>query len=369
MLALLEELVNINSFSANTGGLIRVGNLILDRAGEMGLRLKRVWPDGDTDRPFNLVLETGRTGGGKPVGLIGHFDTVHPPDCGFTRLSREGERLIGPGVQDMKSGLVCALYAVRVLTELHGGAVPVKMILNCDEETGSVGSRGLIETEMADARAVLVLEGRLENRDRVVTARKGIAGAWVEVFGQAAHASLGADEGVSAVLEMARKVIALEDLNDPESGTTVSTGLIKGGTVMNTIPDNCRAEVDIRFATPAAEAAVGAGVRRILETTSVPGTRTEYKLLTGRPAMVASPESLALAGEYQRSAAAFGLQPEAGPAGGGSDANFTGVLGVPTLDGLGPVGGNPHTRDEYLLADSLTPSLKSLCLFIHRLLE
>lgn len=368
---LLEELVNINSFSGNQEGLIRAGELIQDRAAELGLELEQAYPDDDRSKPFNLILKTDSQA--RPVGLIGHFDTVHPPESGFLRMTREGDRLRGPGTQDMKSGLVTALFAVRVLADLEGRLPPVKLILNCDEEIGSVGSRPLIETEMAGARAVLVLEGRLAQRDQLVTARKGIAGAWVEVFGKAAHASMGLDQGASAVLEMALKVAALDQLNtrlnDPAAGISVSTGLIQGGTVMNTIPDFCRAEVDIRFATPQAEEMVCAAIRDILENNSVPGTRTEYQLMTGRPAMAESPEAEELARGFQRAAAVYGRVPEFGPTGGGSDANFTGALGIPTLDGLGPVGGGPHTQDEYLVTASLMPNLKALCLFIHGLLS
>lgn len=371
MLALLEELVNVNSFSGNREGLIRVGELIQDKALEMGLELERILPDDDPEGPFNLLYRGSApvSGGFGFIGLIGHFDTVHPPESGFSGLVRQGPRLHGPGAQDMKSGLVCGLYAVKILSELLGGPPPLKMILNCDEEIGSVGSRPLIEKEMAGAGAVLVLEGRLEELDRVVTARRGIAGAWVEVFGRAAHASLGAVQGASAVLEMARKVAELDRLNDLEAGTTVSTGVIQGGTVMNTIPDYCRAEVDIRFADSKAGEAVCSGVRKILETNSVPGTTTKYKLVTGRPAMVASPESLELAKDFQAAAALFGQTPDIGPAGGGSDANFTGAMGIPTLDGLGPVGGGPHTRDEYVVMSSLLPTMESLGLFIHRLIN
>ena len=367
--SLLKELVEINSFSANPEGLIRAGELIQTRAREMGLELERVYPQGDRSKPFNLLLDPSEAEGFGPgfVGLIGHFDTVHPPQGGFTRLSQKGGRLHGPGTQDMKSGLVSALFAVQVLTGLYGRPPRVKLVLNCDEEIGSTGSRDLIETQMAGARAVLVLEGRLEGNDRVITARKGIAGAWVEVLGQAAHASLGAGKGASAVLEMARKIVRLEELNDPDNEITVSTGLIQGGTTMNTIPALCRAEVDIRFATTRGEEQVLASVRKILEDNTVPGTRTEYKLLTGRPAMTASPESLRLARLFQDCAAVYGPVPEAGPAGGGSDANFTAALGIPTLDGLGPVGGGPHTEEEYLLQGSLMGNLKALCLFIHRL--
>lgn len=370
MLALLEELVEINSFSANEEGLIRIGRVIRDRAAEMGLDLEKKPQAGRPEGPFDLLLQPGPPGREEagPVGLIGHFDTVHPPRSEFREFSPRGDRIHGPGTQDMKSGLVTGLFAVRVLTELYGHQPWIKMILNCDEEIGSVGSRRLIESEMDGARAVLVLEGRLEEADRVITARRGIAGAWVEVLGRAAHASMGAGQGASAVVEMARKVVRLEELNDPGAEITVSTGLIQGGTTMNTIPAQCRAEVDIRFATARGEEKVLNAVREILEENTVPGTRTEFKLMTGRPAMTASPESLRLARVFQECAARYGKAPEMGPAGGGSDANFTGAMGIPTLDGLGPVGGGPHTEEEYLVKSSLLSNLKAVCLFIHRLL-
>ena len=251
---------------------------------------------GDTSRPFHLRFDSGHREGF--IGLIGHFDTVHSPESPFIRLTREGDKLIGPGVQDMKSGLVCLLYAAIILRRIMDPPPPIKIIFNCDEEIGSVDSRPLIENELKDAAAALVLEGRLEGDNNIVTARKGIAGAWVEVFGQAAHASLGRQEGASAVLEMARKIVRLEELNDDPSGATVSTGKIDGGTVMNVIPEYCRAEVDIRFTTAEAEASICRKVSEILENNWVEGTRTKFKLLTGRPAMVAGQASINLSNIY-----------------------------------------------------------------------
>ncbi len=365
MFFFLEQLVNTNSFSQNETGLIKTAEMIQNQARKHGLSLARVHVGGDTTRPFHLVFDSGHREGF--ISLIGHFDTVHPPESSFQRLIHEGGKLIGPGVQDMKSGVVCILYAAIILTKIMDSPPPIKIIFNCDEEIGSVDSRPLIESKLKDASAVFVLEGRLEKGNNIITARKGVAGAWVEVFGQAAHASLGRHEGVSAVLEMAQKIILLEELNEDLPGTTVSTGLIKGGTVMNVIPEYCRAEIDIRFTTAEAEASICRKVSEILENNWVEGTRTKFKLLTGRPAMVASPASINLSNIYIELAAALGLKVGAQSAGGGSDANFTAAMGIPTLDGLGPVGGHPHTDREYLIKDTLLDSLIILCIFLARL--
>jgi glutamate carboxypeptidase len=361
----LEQLVNTNSFSQNATGLIKTAGMIQDQAGKHGLLLTKVHVDGDTSRPFHLVFDSGHRD--NFIGLIGHFDTVHPHESSFQRLTREGDKLIGPGVQDMKSGLVCLLYAAIILTRIMDSPPPIKIIFNCDEEIGSMDSRPLIESELKNASAALILEGRLEKDNNIITARKGIAGAWVEVFGQAAHASLGHQEGASAVLEMAQKIVRLEELNEDQPGTSVSIGLVHGGTVMNVIPEYCRAEVDIRFTTAEAEASICRKIGEILGSNWVEGTRTEFKLLTGRPAMVASPASINLSRIYIELAAELGLKVGAQSAGGGSDANFTAAMGIPTLDGLGPVGGHPHTDHEYLIKDTLLDSLITLCIFIARL--
>lgn len=363
----LKQLVNTNSFSKNEAGLIKTAEVIQDQASQYGLSMVRAHVDDDVSRPFHLFFDSGCKE--DIIGLIGHFDTVHTPEGRVKKLVQEGNRLIGPGVMDMKSGVVCLLYAVIILTRIMNRPLPIKMILNCDEEIGSVDSRKLIEKQLKDAAAALVLEGRLEADNSIVTARKGIAGAWIEVFGRAAHASLGRKEGASAVLEMAHKIVRLEQLNEEIPGTTVSTGLVNGGTVMNVIPEYCRAEVDIRFATAEAETSICGKVAEILESNWVENTRTKFKLLTGRPAMVASQASLKLGGIYTGIAAQLGQEVGMRSAGGGSDANFTAAMGIPTLDGLGPIGGHPHTDREYMLKASLPDSLMSLCLFLAKLFD
>lgn len=365
--AFLKKIVNINSFSGNDTGLIRTGDAIVDWGRAHGFEFKKI-KNNNNSNIFHLYLESRSQ---IPYfALLGHFDTVHSPESHFQSLGEQGDKLVGPGVMDMKGGLVVALYTLAVLREINGQKeVPVRVVFNCDEEVGSTDSRKLIEDKLRKAKGAFVLEGRYASDNAIVTARRGIIMGRVKVTGKAAHAGENPQEGVNAVLEMSEKIVRLNRLNDYGAGTTVSVNCIKGGQAANIIADRCQAEIDIRFGDSNSELEIVKRVSEILERQFVPGTRISYDLDTVRPAMVCTPASSKLRDLYFESCEEFGLPFAARSAGGGSDANLVSAIGVPTLDSLGPVGGNPHTSDEYVIKSSILNSIKVCSLLLAKLCD
>jgi glutamate carboxypeptidase len=275
--------------------------------------------------------------------------------------------LYGPGILDMKAGVLAALYAVVVAKTVTGmDRLPVKLLFNCDEETGSRDSRRLIEAETADAAGVFVFEGRRDSDHALVTARKGILMGAMQVHGRAAHAGEEPEKGASAIVEAADKILRLHRLNDPAGGTVVNVGTVAGGTVANQIPDHCSAQIDVRFKTEADGERVAQQIADIMAETAIAGTRTEYELVTARPPFVQTEEGRRLLDGYKQAAKDFGLDFSERAAGGGSDANLTAALGVPTLDGLGPEGDGAHTQHEYIVRQSFVDSIKVFALFLSR---
>lgn len=364
----LADLVNINSFHSNIDGLVRVGNLINAWGKEHGFHFDKIYKDKNESNPFHLYFN-GQTEGDF-LGVVGHIDTVHTHQSPFNNLDDHGLKMAGPGVLDMKGGLVAALYALDLLKELQGtDDLPVRMIINCDEETGSLDSRPLIEEKFNNAVAAFVFEGRYESDQAIVTARKGIIMCHIDVFGISTHAGESPQEGANAVVEMAEKIVRLQKLTDSPLGTTVSPDVIKGGVAANIIPDHCKADVDVRFPDPEAEKLISKEIAKILEANFVSGTRTEYKLTKARPAFVRSKTSEQLRDLYFDTASKFELYLTEKSAGGCSDANLIGAMGIPTLDSLGPDGGYPHTNKEYIVKESLNDCIKVTALFLSRLIQ
>jgi glutamate carboxypeptidase len=280
--AFLKKIVNINSFSGNDTGLIQTGDAIVDWGRSHGFEFKKI-KNIHNSNIFHLYLE-GRSQRSY-YALLGHFDTVHSPESHFQRLGEEGNKLVGPGVLDMKGGLVVALHTLAVLREIIGQKdLPVRVVFNCDEEVGSTDSRKLIEDKLREAKGAFVLEGRYASDNAIVTARRGIIMGQVEVIGKAAHAGENPEDGINAILELSEKIVRLNRLNDHGAGTTVSVNCIKGGNAANIIADHCQAEIDIRFGDSNSELDIVNRVSEILERQFVPGTRISYDLNTVRPA-------------------------------------------------------------------------------------
>jgi glutamate carboxypeptidase len=285
--------------------------------------------------------------------LLGHCDTVWPLGTLATMpvaVTADG-RLTGPGVYDMKAGLVQGIFALRALADL-GLAPPLVPLLfvSSDEEVGSDESTRKIERLARRAARVLVLEPSLEPGGRLKTERKGIASFTVTVHGRAAHAGLEPEKGASAVLEMAHQVLRLHALSDPARGVTVSVGTIQGGIRRNVIPPEARAVVDVRTVRLADAAAVERAIRGL--TPVVPGTRIEVEGGLERAPLERTPRNQALWEQAREVGRRLGLELEEGSAGGGSDGNTTSPL-APTLDGLGPVGDGAHAAHEFVWVDRM----------------
>ncbi|MQA77714.1 MAG: M20/M25/M40 family metallo-hydrolase [Streptosporangiales bacterium] len=288
--------------------------------------------------------------GGKPVLrfgppdpvvlLLGHLDTVHPlGTLAAVPYRVDGGRVYGPGVFDMKAGLVQALHAMAGAE--HRGRIG--LLVTSDEELGSPGSRPVIEDAARGAAAVLVLEASSEGR--LKTVRKGVSNYELVLTGRAAHAGLEPEKGANACLGLAHAVIAVAALADPGAGTTVTPTVASAGTTSNTVPDRASLLVDARAATVAEQERVDAAMRAL--PSAVPGVGVELLGGINRPPLAAE-ASARLFALAQEVATELGAPPlEGAHVGGGSDGNFTAALGVDTLDGLGAVGDGAHTHHEW----------------------
>lgn len=286
-----------------------------------------------------------------PVLVLGHLDTVHPVGTFDPTFRVEGGRAYGPGAFDMKGGWACVLEALARLRSGDGAhRRPVWVLATCDEETGSDTSRRVIGELAGQARAVLVPEPPFPDGS-AKTQRKGVAWYRLAVHGTAAHAGLAPDRGVNALVELAHQVLAITALAAPRSGTTVSVDQAEAGTAPNVIPDAAWAAVDVRFTTAAEADRVDAAMRAL--TPVLGGARLELSGGINRPPMERT-EGVATLYEWARRIAANrGWHLGEGLSGGASDGSITAGLGVPTLDGIGPVGGGAHARDEHVELDDL----------------
>jgi glutamate carboxypeptidase len=345
--AIVETLVSHESPSHDTEAVDRCGSALSSELAALGATVTRIngGPRGDH-------LRADVDGSGSRVLLLGHFDTVWPVgQLARMPLREEAGRLYGPGIFDMKAGIAVALLAVRALNEHRSLARPhITMLWTTDEEIGSATSRVTIETVAQECEAVLVLEPSLPGGG-VKTSRKGVGEFELIVHGIAAHAGLDPEKGASAIHELAHQIVALESLQDLARGVTLNAGQISGGTRTNVIADTARALIDVRVPTMADAATIGQKLRSLSPTRS--GTHLEVAGGIDRPPLERTGAVLRLY-EYARQVANdLGQDLPEGPAGGGSDGNFTAALGVPTLDGLGPRGSGAHAVHEHVELEDL----------------
>ena len=288
---------------------------------------------------------------------IGHLDTVFDPGTAAERPFAIADGIArGPGVTDMKSGLLAGLYGIKALLGELGG-VPFErltFIANPDEEIGSMTSTPHIRAAAADADACFVLECARANGD-IVSSRKGIVDIRLTVHGRAAHSGVEPEKGRSAILEAARIVEDLHALNGRWPGVTVNVGVISGGTRPNVVAERCSLEVDVRGVTRAELEAAEAEVRRIATATVVPDTTVEFDEMARWWPMEKLERSARLVEHATSVADALGFPLADAATGGASDANTTSGMGVPSLDGLGPIGGSDHSPAEYLEVESIVP--------------
>ena len=352
----LERLVNTDCGSYTPEGVNEVGRWTGRFLGELGADID-VRPD-PAGRFGDTVVATfhGRAGGPRAL-LIGHMDTVFDPGTATERPFRIDDGIArGPGVTDMKSGLLAGLYALKGIIAQQGG-LPferVTFIANPDEEIGSPSSRPHIEAAAADVDACLVLECARANGD-IVSARKGILDTRLTVHGRAAHAGVEPEKGRSAILEAARIVRDLHALNGRWPGVTVNVGKIAGGTRPNVVAERCELEVDVRSTTADGLREAEAAVREIAASTEVADTTVDVDIRVSWLPMEKLERSGRLVDHAVTLAQRLGFGLADASTGGASDANTTSGMGVPTLDGLGPIGGNDHSPAEYLEVESIVP--------------
>ncbi|AJA71055.1 MULTISPECIES: M20 family metallopeptidase [Pantoea] len=278
--------------------------------------------------------------------IIGHFDTVW--NKGELTLREEEGRLYGPGILDMKAGLVQAIWAVRALQQLDlPGWQNVVFLCNSDEELGSPGSQQWIETHARGSAQVFVVEPAVAGSGALKVARKGTGRYDLTLTGLAAHAGNNPEEGASAVLEMAQQILALHALNAPERGTTVNVGVASGGSRANVVADRARLEVDTRVTSEEEAARLHAAIMQLQP--HDPRVTLHISGEQGRPPMRQSAASRALFARAAHIGRQLGLTLEGASVGGGSDGNFTAALGLPTLDGLGATGAGIHARHEHII--------------------
>jgi len=348
LLSRLRQLVEIESPSEDKAAVDRANTLVAAWATELGAKVKRHRQKTHGDV---LELRFGPPRSKRPrILLLGHLDTVWPLGTLAKMPWREvGGKLYGPGVLDMKAGVVMALEALATLKQLAAER-PVTLLLNSDEEIGSPVSRPVTESIASQCSAVFVLEPAQGLAYK--TARKGIGNYTLHVQGIASHSGVDFDRGHSAVLEMSRLVQTVSAFTDLSKGLTVNVGVINGGTRSNVVAAECTAEVDVRIAR-ASDAAKVEKLFRALKPTDKACRLT----ITGginRPPMERKPAGVALFRKARGLAAELGFTLDEASTGGGSDGNFTAAIGVPTLDGMGAVGEGAHATHEHVVHAHLT---------------
>ena len=355
-LADLERLVSIDCGSYTPEGVDEVGRWVTAFLEDLGADVE-VRPDPSGRYGSTVVGTFTGSPGAARVLLIGHMDTVFDPGTAAARPFHIQEGIAhGPGVTDMKSGLLAGLYAIKAILAEAGGLPFERLtfIANPDEEIGSPSSTPHIRAAAADVDAAFVLECARANGD-IVSARKGILDTRIAVHGRAAHAGVEPEKGRSAIVEAARVVRELHALNGRWEGVTVNVGKIAGGTRPNVVAERCDLDVDVRSTTAEGLRAVEGAVREVAAATEVPDTTVEVDVRVSWLPMEKLERSGRLVEHAQAIAGRLGFAVPDTSTGGASDANTTSGMGVPTLDGLGPIGGNDHSPAEYLEIDSIVP--------------
>ena len=354
ILAGVLEWVGIESPTHDAAAVNRMADRVQHDMGSIGAHVERI-PGIDG---FGDLLKTRTPWGGDGPGILvlSHIDTVHPVGSleEVLPVRREDDRVYGPGIYDMKGGAYLAYYAYRHLVRLGAETpLPITFLYIPEEEVGSPTSREIIEREALNNKYVLVTEPAREG-GKIVTARKGVADFHLTVKGRPAHAGARHEDGRSAIKEMAKQILRLEEMTDYERGITFNVGMIDGGTGINVVPAQCTAHVDMRVPDEATEAEM---CERVLGLTAFdPDVELEVTGGMNRPPYNKDEKITALFEHAKTLAAEIGFELEdVVKTGGGSDGNFTAAIGVPTLDGLGADGYGAHSDYEHIYFSSLEP--------------
>ena len=280
--------------------------------------------------------------------ILGHTDTVFPAgEVGRRPFRIENDRATGPGVFDMKAGITLIWAALRASGPLPR---PVTVLLTSDEEMGSPSSRELIERVAGAASAVLVLEPSLPGGG-IKTSRKGVGRFTVMASGRAAHAGIDPSRGINAIEEIAHQIVLLQGMSDGARGTTVTVGVVQGGTRVNVVPAEAAVEIDVRITSNEEAARITELIRALRP--RLPGATLHIRGGINRPPMERTSDTARLFEIAREIGEELGIRIEEGSTGGASDGNFTAAMGIPTLDGLGPIGDGAHSLEEYVEIASL----------------
>jgi glutamate carboxypeptidase len=366
MLRLLEELVNTDSGSYDKDGVDRAAEVIERFLAAEGIPSTRTAHALYGDAVRASIVGPGGTSN-RHVLLLGHRDTVFPKGEPERRPFRvEGERAYGPGVADMKGGLVMNLFVLAAFHRFGGHPAPLVALITSDEEIGSPACRPLIEAEARSALAVFNSEPGRQSGN-IVSRRKGGVFMLMRITGKAAHSGANFADGRSAIEAMARKITQLHALIDLERGTTVNVGLVRGGQSVNTVAPWAEGEIDLRYVRTADRERAVTQIRQIVEEVEVEETSGELEIKGEFLPLEPTTESERLLGVYQKSATKLGFRVEGEFTGGCADSGFTAAMGAPTLCAVGPIGGKGHSPDEYMLIDSLVLRAQAAALTIARL--
>jgi glutamate carboxypeptidase len=358
ILAGLERWVGISSPTMDAEGV----NRMMDEAqqameGIGAIAERHPGRDGYGD----TVIARMPWGEGAPgILVLCHLDTVHAPGTFERNLEfrREHDRAYGPGILDMKGGTFLAYYALRQITESGATTpLPVSFMFVPDEEVGTPSTRDLIESQAQRQRLVLVPESAQEGAD-VITGRWAFQRFVVRAHGRPAHAGATRASGRSAIREIAEQIIAIESMSEPERNLTLSAGIVSGGKFANVVPTTCEAHVLVVTEDPDDFERIRSRMTGLEARND--GIDLEVETGPFRPLFTPNAGTLELYKQARSLAREIGFDPEPGVVGGGSDGNFTGALGIPTLDGLGPRGAGFHTPEEHVLLDSLIPRARLL---------
>ncbi len=365
MHAMTRAWVEINSYTANVDGCMRVGALLREAFALPLLQCTVIAGKGHGDH-FIWRTPAAAAAGARPIVLVGHHDTVFPPGH-FEGWKEADGRAIGPGALDMKGGLAVIRAALAALDEVGVlAALPIAVISVSDEEIGSPSSTPHLIELARPAQCALVFESGRAG-DAIITRRRGVGAMTVVAHGVAAHAGNNHKDGANAIWALSRFVDAAQRLSDYSRGRTVNVGTFTGGTSKNTVPDRAECVLDLRYETVAdAELLVGE-LRAAAEAAAagVAGARIETTGGIRRLPLERTAASAALRDEYAACARAAGLgDGEAALLGGGSDANTIAPLGVPAIDGLGPRGAGFHTQNEYVELATFAPKAEALVRFL-----
>jgi glutamate carboxypeptidase len=355
MLETLKRMVGIESPSDNKAAVDRLGQFLAQEFERIG---GKVTVDPQTKYGNHLKAEFSGSSSGKPVMLLGHFDTVWPlGTLAGMPFRMDAGRAYGPGVYDMKAGIVMMLFAVRAIQAVaksagkDTGRRPVIVLLDTDEEVGSATGRPLVEATARACEAVLVMEPAQGPLGHLKTSRKGVGAYTLRVHGQASHAGVDFEKGHSAIVELARQILEVAKFTNLSRGTTVNPGVIQGGTRSNVVAAEAWVVVDVRIAhaADAAELEQQFAALRPFD----PHCTLEVSGGLNRPPMERSEGTARMFRVAQQLAQTIGMALDESSTGGGSDGNFTAAMGIPTLDGLGAVGEGAHAVQESIVIEEL----------------